>query len=31
VSLAEVIERAPSNWYVEAEEARGLGLIEAVI
>ncbi|GJE44111.1 ClpP family protease [Methylobacterium soli] len=31
VSLEEVIARAPSNWYVEAEEARGLGLIEAVI
>jgi len=31
VSLDEVIERAPYNWYVEAEEARTLGLIEAVI
>jgi ATP-dependent protease ClpP protease subunit len=31
VSLEEVIARAPSNWYLEAEEARRLGLIEAVI
>nr|WP_244474363.1 MULTISPECIES: peptidase S14 [unclassified Methylobacterium] len=31
VSLDEVLTRAPSNWYIEAEEARGLGLIEAVI
>lgn len=31
VTLEEVIERAPDNWYIEAEEARGLGLIEAVI
>lgn len=31
VPLATVIERAPSNWYLEAEEARTLGLIAAVI
>ena len=31
VSLEEVIRRAPSNWYVEANEAMDLGLIEAVI
>jgi hypothetical protein len=31
VTLDEVIRRAPSNWYVEAEEARQLGLIEAVL
>jgi ATP-dependent protease ClpP protease subunit len=31
VTLDEVIGRAPSNWYVEAEEARQLGLIEAVL
>jgi len=31
VSLDEVLKRAPSNWYIEAEEARTLGLIEAVI
>jgi hypothetical protein len=30
VSLEEVLKRAPSNWYVEAEEAKALGLIEAV-
>jgi ATP-dependent protease ClpP protease subunit len=31
VSLEEVIKRAPSNWYLEAEEAKRLGIIEAVI
>ncbi len=31
VSFDEVLRRAPSNWYVEAEEARSLGLIEAVL
>jgi ATP-dependent protease ClpP protease subunit len=31
VSLDEVLKRAPSNWYLEAEEARDLGLIEAVL
>jgi ATP-dependent protease ClpP protease subunit len=31
VSLDEVIRRAPSNWYVEAQEAKELGLIEGVI
>jgi ATP-dependent protease ClpP protease subunit len=31
VSLEEVLKRAPSNWYVEAEQARRLGLIEAVV
>jgi ATP-dependent protease ClpP protease subunit len=31
VSLDEVLKRAPSNWYLEAEEARNLGLIEAVL
>jgi ATP-dependent protease ClpP protease subunit len=31
VSMDEVLERAPSNWYVEAEEARRLGLVEAVL
>ena len=31
VTLDQVIERAPYNWYIEAEEARTLGLIEAVI
>ena len=31
VSMEEVLQRAPSNWYVEAEEAKSLGLIEAVL
>jgi hypothetical protein len=31
VTLDQVIQRAPSNWYLEAEEARNLGLIEAVL
>ncbi|WP_158810360.1 peptidase S14 [Beijerinckia sp. L45] len=31
VAMAEVLERAPSNWYIEAEEAKALGLIEAVL
>src|SRR3954469_23945675 len=31
VTFDEVVKRAPSNWYVEAEEARRLGLIEAVL
>jgi ATP-dependent protease ClpP protease subunit len=31
VTLEEVIRRAPTNWYVEAQEALKLGLIEAVL
>ena len=31
VTLDQVIERAPYNWYIEGEEAHRLGLIEAVI
>jgi ATP-dependent protease ClpP protease subunit len=31
VTIQEVLEKAPSNWYVEAEEAKRLGLIEAVL
>ncbi|MCA1452506.1 peptidase S14 [Bradyrhizobium sp. BRP22] len=31
VTLEEVIRRAPSNWYVEANEALKLGLIAAVL
>ena len=31
VPLDEVIRRAPGNWYIEAEEARELGLIEGVL
>jgi hypothetical protein len=31
VSMAEVLNRAPSNWYLEAREAQDLGLIAGVI
>jgi ATP-dependent protease ClpP protease subunit len=31
VSLQDVLQKAPSNWYVEAEEAKRLGLVEAVL
>ena len=31
VGMEEVLRRAPENWYIEADEARSLGLIEAVI
>jgi ATP-dependent protease ClpP protease subunit len=31
VSIEEVLEKAPSNWYLEAEQAKRLGLIEAVL
>jgi ATP-dependent protease ClpP protease subunit len=31
VTLEEVLKRAPSNWYLEAQEAHSLGLIEAVL
>jgi ATP-dependent protease ClpP protease subunit len=31
VTMEEVLQRAPSNWYLEAEEARAVGLIEAVL
>ena len=31
VTLDEVLSKAPSNWYIEANEAQQLGLIEAVI
>jgi hypothetical protein len=31
VTLDEVLARAPANWYIEAEEARSLGLIEGVL
>lgn len=31
ISIDEVIGNAPSNWYLEAQEARKLGLIEAVL
>ena len=31
VSLQDVLEKAPNNWYVEAEEAKRLGLVEGVL
>lgn len=31
VTLDEVLKRAPSNWYLEAQEAEARGLIEGVI
>ena len=31
VTMEEVLRRAPCNWYIEAEKARSLGLIEAVL
>ena len=31
VTMDEVLQRAPSNWYIEDREALELGLIEAVI
>ena len=31
VTMDEVLKRAPSNWYLEANEAQKLGLVEAVL
>ena len=31
VSLEEVLRKAPSNWYLEAQEAKSLGLVEEVL
>jgi ATP-dependent protease ClpP protease subunit len=31
VSLEDVVSRAPSNWYIDANEAVEMGLVEAVI
>jgi ATP-dependent protease ClpP protease subunit len=31
VTMEEVLKRAPSNWYIEANEALRLGLIEAIV
>jgi len=31
VTLEEVLEKAPANWYVEAQEAKARGLVEAVL
>lgn len=31
VTMDEVLRKAPSNWYIEAEDAKRMGLIETVI
>src|ERR1700753_3289302 len=31
VTMEELLSRAPTNWYIEAEEAVKLGLVEAVV
>ena len=31
VSMDEVLRRAPENWYIEAQDAKSLGLVEDVI
>jgi ATP-dependent protease ClpP protease subunit len=31
VTMEEVLRKAPENWYLEAQEARSLGLIQGVI
>ncbi|MFW2831094.1 ClpP family protease [Sphingomonas sp. ID0503] len=31
VTMDEVLQKAPSNWYIEAQEAKALGLIEEVL
>jgi hypothetical protein len=31
ITLEEVLERAPSNWYLEAGETKKLGLVEAIL
>ena len=31
VTMEEVLQRAPENWYIEADKAKVLGLIEAVM
>lgn len=31
VTIEEVLQRAPSNWYIEAQEAQSLGLVEGVL
>jgi ATP-dependent protease ClpP protease subunit len=31
VTLDEVLQKAPANWYLEAQEAKTLGLVEAVL
>jgi hypothetical protein len=29
--MEELLRKAPSNWYIEAQEAKALGLVEDVI
>ena len=31
ITMDEVLKRAPNNWYIEADEARDYGLVEAII
>jgi ATP-dependent protease ClpP protease subunit len=31
VTLDEILQKAPANWYLEAQEAKTLGLVEAVL
>ena len=31
VTIEKVLEKAPSNWYIEAQEAKALGLVEDVL
>ncbi len=31
VPMEDVLAKAPSNWYLEASEARELGLMEAIL
>jgi len=31
VTMEEVLSRAPGNWYIEANEAKSLGLVEGVL
>jgi hypothetical protein len=31
ITIEELRERAPANWYIDAEEALGLGLVGGVI
>jgi hypothetical protein len=30
ITLEQVLERAPSSWYLEDQEAKNLGLVEAI-
>jgi hypothetical protein len=31
VTMDEVLQRAPANWYIEAQDAKAMGLIAEVI